>query len=139
MNDILKMIEYTKDMNLLYVEDDEDTNITTMFLLEELFQNIIVAHNGQDGLDKFKDNKIDLILTDISMPKLSGLEMTKKIRETNKDVPILVISAYNESKYLDSSVNVGVDGYIFKPMDISQFNKVLTNVIENIKLKDEVK
>ncbi len=135
MNDMFEIMKDTQDIKLLYVEDDEDSKITTMLLLEEFFENIIIAQNGQDGLKKFEDNKIDLILTDISMPKLNGLEMMKRIREVCKDTPIVVLSAHNESNYLDSSIKMGAEGYIFKPIDMNQFIEVISNVIQKIELK----
>jgi len=139
MKDMLEMMKYTQDIKLLYVEDNEDTKNSTMLFLDELFENIIVAPNGEDGLNKFKDNEIDLILTDISMPKLCGLEMTKRIREISNNIPIVVISAYNETDYFDNSIKIGADGYIFKPIDMNQFTSVMSRVIQKIKLKDEVK
>ncbi len=135
---MFEMMEHAQDIKLLYVEDDEDTKKATISVLEELFENIIIAKNGQDGLNKFKNNDIDLILTDIGMPKFNGLEMTEKIREIDKDIPILVISAYNESSYLNESIKVGVDDYIFKPIDMDHFIRVVSKVVQKIKLKDKV-
>ncbi len=138
MKKMLEMMKYTQDIKLLYVEDDVDTKNSTILFLDELFENIIVAQNGEDGLNKFKDNEIDLILTDISMPRLCGLEMAKRIREISNDIPIVVISAYNETDYFENSIKIDVDGYIFKPIDMNQFTSVMSRVIQNIKLKDEV-
>ena len=73
-------------------------------------------------LEKYKEHNIDLILTDIHMPKKNGLEMVKNIRETNKEIPILILSAYNESRFFLDSIKYGVDGYIVKPMEMTQFN-----------------
>ncbi len=139
MNDVLEIVKYTQDVKLLYVEDDEDSQTTTIYLLEEFFEKIIVAKNGEDGLDKFKNNEIDLILTDIAMPKLNGLEMTKRIREVDEDIPILVLSAHNESEYLESSIKMGVEGYIFKPIEMGQFASTIYNVLQKTKLKNEIK
>ena len=138
MKDILETIKYTQNLKLLYVEDNDDARQITIVILEELFDNIVIAKNGQDGLDKFKDNDIDLIITDINMPKLNGLEMIKKIREIDKDIPILVLSAYNESGYFLDSIKMGVEGYLLKPIDMDQFAGVLAKVVQKIKLKDEV-
>ena len=135
--DIDELIDYSKTLKLLYVEDNKDARESTLTVLEEFFDDITVAVDGQDGYDKFISNDIDMIITDINMPKLTGLEMTKKIREKDIQVPILVLSAYNETSFFISSIEIGVDGYLLKPIDIEQFLVVLQKVIQNLKLIKE--
>ena len=136
---MLDTIKYTSSLKLLYVEDNQEARESTLLILEEFFETIIVAIDGKDGYEKFKENKIDLIITDINMPKLNGLEMTEKIRELNNDISILVLSAYNESGFFMDSIKLGVDGYLLKPIDLNQFIGMLDKVVEKIKLKYEVK
>jgi len=136
---MLDTIKYTSSLKLLYVEDNQEARESTLLILEEFFETIIVAIDGKDGYEKFKENKIDLIITDINMPKLNGLEMIEKIRELNNDISILVLSAYNESGFFMDSIKLGVDGYLLKPIDLNQFIGMLDKVVEKIKLKYEVK
>ncbi len=137
MEDIESIIHYTKEIKLLYVEDNADARHATMVILEDFFDDIIVAHDGADGLEKFRENEIDLIITDINMPKLNGIEMSKKIRESDKDISILILSAYNESEHFMDSIKLGVEGYFIKPIDIEQFIGVLKRVVAKVILKDE--
>jgi len=137
MVDLEKILKYSKDLTLLYVEDNEDTINYTTTVLSEFFDNIIVATDGLDGLEKCKNNHIDLIISDINMPKMNGLDMVKHIKEKKPDIPVLILSAFNESKYLIDSIHYGVDGYIIKPMQMEQFTQALFKAIENINLKKE--
>ena len=81
------VIKHTIKLNLLYVEDNDEARETSMFIFEEFFQNITIAVDGEDGFEKFKENPdIDIIVTDIDMPRLSGLGMIRKIREIDKEI-----------------------------------------------------
>ena len=86
MYDLEKIIQNTSKIKVLYVEDNEQARVSTLAVLSEFFFNIIVAIDGEDGLEKFSKNKIDLIITDINMPNLDGLDMIEKIREKNKEI-----------------------------------------------------
>ncbi len=136
--DIEKIIKYSQSLKLLYVEDNVDARESTQMVLEEFFDNIVVASDGEDGYTQFQENDIEIIITDINMPKLNGLAMIKKIRELDKEIPILVLSAYNESGFFMDSIKVGVEGYLLKPIDLDQFVGVLNKVVEKLKLKEEI-
>jgi PAS domain S-box-containing protein len=137
MDNLEELIVYTKNLTLLYVEDNKEARESTISILEEFFPTIIIGVNGEDGLNKFKENEIDLIITDINMPKMNGLEMIDEVNAIDKNIPILVLSAYNESGYFMESIKVGVDGYLLKPIEIEQFLGVLEKVVEKIKLKKD--
>ncbi len=125
------------DITLLYVEDNEYVRSETLSLLEQFFDSIRVATNGLEGLEIFKKEKIDLIITDINMPVMNGLEMIKKIREIDRRVPVVVITAFSDHEYLMESIKIGVSGYILKPIDINQFLETLYRVMERIKIRKE--
>jgi len=88
MNNIEEIIKYSKKLKLLYVEDNLEARESTSIIFEEFFDDIKIAINGQDGFDKFLkyQSDIDIIITDINMPKLNGLEMTKKVRKIDKNI-----------------------------------------------------
>ncbi len=134
MPNIDEVISYSSKLNLLYVEDHKDARDSSLNIFEEFFDNIIVAVDGEEGITKFEQNKIDIIITDINMPKLNGLEMISKIRKINKNIPVLVLSAYSDSGYFMESIRLGVDGYLLKPIELDQFIQSLDNVIAKIKL-----
>lgn len=135
MEDIIK---YSIRLNLLYVEDNKELRESRKDFFQTFFKDQIIAIDGQDGYEKFINNDIDIIITDMNMPKLDGLEMIEKIREINKDIPILALSAYNETNYLINCIKLGVDGYLLKPIDTEQFLTELSKVVEKIKLKYDV-
>ncbi len=137
MDDLETIISTSQYLKLLYVEDNEQVRNITLMVLEDFFNEVIVAVDGEDGFEKFQDNDIDLIITDINMPRLNGLEMTEKIRQIDSSVPILVLSAYNESSYFIDSIKLGIEGYLLKPIDLEQFISVLRKTVYGIKLKKE--
>lgn len=137
MVDLKVIFAYSEKLTILYVEDNDDVRFSTFGVLDKFFKKVVVAVDGLDGLEKFKNNSVDLILTDINMPKMNGLDMIKNIRELDKDIPILILSAYNESRFFLDSIRYGVDGYILKPMELTQFTQALSKSIENIKLRKE--
>jgi PAS domain S-box-containing protein len=139
MIDLDKLINYTEHLTLLYVEDNADAREMTAMILEDFFDNIVVAVDGEDGFEKFQQNDIDLIITDINMPKLNGLDMVEKIRQIDLDIPILILSAHNEDDFFMKSIKLGVDGYLLKPIDIDQLSSMLSKVVEKFKYLDESK
>jgi len=137
MDNLENIIKYTYGLNLLYVEDDKNARVSTVIIFEEFFEHIVVAVDGKDGIEKFQQNDIDIIITDINMPNLNGLEMIDEIRKFNLNVPILVLSAYNESNLFMDSIKLGVEGYLLKPIDIDQFLIVINKIVNRFQLEDE--
>jgi len=107
-------------------------------LLEDIFKNIILAVDGQDGIDKFKKNNIDVIITDIDMPVMNGMDMIEKIKEINNDMPIIILSALMRTEYFIQSIKLGVKGYLLKPLDIDALFDSLDSVTAKIHLKDKM-
>ena len=128
MVDLENIIDNTKNIKLLYVEDNQEARETTKLILEEFFDNIVIAVDGEDGYNKFKDNSFDLIITDINMPKLNGLEMISKIKDIDNHIHVIVLSAHNEPEFFDNSIKLGIDSYLLKPIDIDMFIEALTKV-----------
>jgi response regulator RpfG family c-di-GMP phosphodiesterase len=114
--DIPVILEQTKDLNLLYVEDDKDTRESTLMLLSELFNNVVVAVDGEDGCKKFENNDIDLIISDINMPTMNGIEMSKHIKNISEDIPIIIISAITDISAMKEAIDIGIDCFISKPI-----------------------
>ena len=133
-----KLMDFAKELRLLYVEDNKEARESTLRLLNNIFSDITVAVNGQEGLEKFHSKDFDLILTDINMPKMSGIEMITKIREVNHDVPILMLSAHNESEYFIETIKHGIEGFLLKPIELNQFMDMIKRSIEKIYLKREL-
>jgi YesN/AraC family two-component response regulator len=125
-------MEYSKDLNILYVEDNIEASLFTLEMLKRFCNNVTVAEDGKEGLKLFKKENFDIVLTDINMPHMSGLEMVAKIKKIDTTVAIIALSAHNETKYLDSSKNLNVDKYLFKPLKLNQFVETLIQIVEKI-------
>jgi len=117
MFDIENLIEQTQELTLLYVEDNEDARESTLFILDDLFDNIIIAVDGKDGLEKFKNNKIDLVITDVSMPNMDGLEMSRAIKEIDNSLSIIILTALTNTSTIKEATEMGIDNFINKPID----------------------
>jgi diguanylate cyclase (GGDEF)-like protein len=127
----------TRKLSLLYVEDNPEARSSTILILEQFFDNIEVAADGEEGFEKFKNGEFDIIMSDINMPKINGLDMIRLIRKTDFHIPILLLSAYNEENYFTEGIKIGISGYLLKPINIEQFMDIMSRVIENIKLRRE--
>jgi len=118
---------------ILYIEDDKVSQEITSKVLEKFCTNLIIAEDGLEGFMKFQLNSVDLIITDLAMPKMNGTEFIKMIRDINQEVPIVILSAYITHELLQESINYGIQGYLSKP--ISQ--TVLERHIKKIKAKEQ--
>ncbi len=120
-----------KDLELLYVEDDLDVLNQTKIILDDFVKNIYVAKDGKEGLEIALNKPIDIIVTDINMPNMNGIEMIKALkREHNKDIPVIITTAHTDTEYLLDAIALKVDGYIIKPINM----KDLINTIYNVML-----
>ncbi len=93
---------------------------------------ILEASNGEEALRVFQENTIDIILTDIKMPKMNGIELIRKIKERDNKTHIIVISGYSDFEYLQSAIRHGVNDYILKPIRGAEINDVLLAVIDKL-------
>ena len=125
MNSIEKLISVSKGVSLLYVEDDRILQQETAQLLKNFFQKIDLAQNGEEGLELFELGKYEIIITDINMPKVNGVEMVKAIRRKDRHQMIIVISAHDEPHYLIDLINAGVQHFLSKPIDLTRLISVL--------------
>lgn len=123
------MSQECKELIILVVEDEVKARESMINILSERFSKVIGAQNGDEGLKKFKKFKPDLVITDIIMPIMDGLDMAREIKEISDDVPIVVLSAYSEKERLLRSIDIGIDKYLIKPVDIEELFKVLDYLI----------
>ncbi|EDP1926907.1 response regulator transcription factor [Campylobacter jejuni] len=123
------MSQECKELIILVVEDEVKVRESMINILSERFSKVIGAQNGDEGLKKFKKFKPDLVITDIAMPIMDGLDMAREIKEISDDVPIVVLSAYSEKERLLRSIDIGIDKYLIKPVDIEELFKVLDYLI----------
>lgn len=125
--------------SILYVEDNKEISEELVFFLEALTKNIYVAYNGQEGLDLYKKHQPDIIITDIQMPIMNGIEMIRTIRTyDNNNTPTIITTAFNEASYLIDAINMGVDHYLMKPLNLKELLKSLHKIVEPLELKKEI-
>lgn len=122
-------INKLRELKLLFVEDEEDLINIITDTLNKLQANFVTARNGQEGLDVLaQHDDIDAVITDINMPIMNGLEMIEEIKKTNKDLPIVIMSAHTETEYIRSAKELGVENYLLKPFDFIKFIELMANM-----------
>ena len=131
--------QYLKGLTLLYVEDEDDVRVQFGQFLSRFVGTLVTAVNGAEGIEAYREHNPDIILTDIQMPVMDGLSMASKIREMNKSVPIIVITAYDNNDYLKSAINIGIDKYVTKPVNGTQFFEALLEQAQNLRTDAEIK
>ncbi len=135
-----KLKELTQNLSVLYVEDDEDILNTMSVYLKKFFSLVICAKDGLEGLQKYQEQSFDIVLTDLSMPKMNGLEMIQKIKDLDKNQAILITTAHSESHYMHGAIQAHIDGYIIKPFDYEQLNDELFKIADRLqKFKENEK
>lgn len=117
------------NLNLLYVEDDEEIIEDIDFFLKRHFNEIIIAQDGEEAFRYFKEKNPDIIILDINIPKLNGLKLASKIRETNKKIPIIFLTAFSDKENLLQAINLHACSYLIKPFKIDE----LINTINKCK------
>ena len=130
--------EECNEINLLYVEDDQQSRESMLRVFNRFFSNVIVATDGLDGLEKAKQYDIDLVVTDINMPNMSGIEMLQKIKEQKKNIYSIVLSANSDHSSFTQTIKEGVRGYILKPIDLNQLLETLEVAVEHINNEKEL-
>lgn len=118
------------NLTMLYVEDDIDVLQDTLFLLGDYFKTSYTAQDGKTALKLFNERKPDIILLDINLPLMNGLDVAREIRATDSDIPIIMISAYSDKDKLLDAINIGVSSYIVKPFKIAEIKETIEKLIE---------
>jgi len=132
---------FLKTLRVLFVEDEEKLSKLLKNAIGDNFFKFSIAHDGEEGLALFKKIVPDIVITDINMPKKSGLEMAKEIKEIDSSVPIIILSAFSETEKLLNAIDVGVIKYFIKPFDPDELLEYITSLeghfgIREIALRD---
>jgi len=131
----LELKEESKELVVLYVEDEDDTRFQISEILKIFFKEVIVGVNGLDALEKYKKNSIDLVMTDLTMPKMNGLEMIKNIKSINPYQHIIILTAHNSSENLLEAIDLQLDGFLLKPLKMVKLTELLLKVTKIINLE----
>lgn len=132
MNNIKELLEISKNITALYVEDSENLQKQMSFFLEKIFKNVYKARDGQEGLDKYKELKPDIVITDLTMPKMNGFEMIKVLKQINPELKIVIISAHVDTDNLLEALHMGVSDFVPKPVDRTLLSNTLYKVCSQL-------
>ncbi len=127
------------DLRILYAEDEDSIRELFERILKKFVKELFVASNGLEALNLYKEHQPDIIITDIRMPQMSGFEMAEIVRKENKLIPIIVLSAHNDTEFFLEAIKLGVVSFLVKPIDTNELIKALENVNEIVKLQKENK
>jgi len=131
-----KLSKLASSLTILYVEDDKVLQTKTKSVLDELFTHVDCCDDGVAGLElyqeyNYQNNRFyDLVITDIQMPLMNGVELSKKIVAINSKQNIVVVSAHDDSNFLIEFINIGVMKFIKKPFIFDTFVESLLDVLQ---------
>jgi diguanylate cyclase (GGDEF)-like protein len=127
-----------KDITVLYCEDEQSLRDVTSGILKSFTKKQFIAEDGAIGLELFNQyqDEIDLVITDVNMPNMSGLEMSKEIKDINPNIPIIVATAFSNSEYLLEAIDLGVDKYVLKPVNIKKLLDTMAKSLLYHELRD---
>lgn len=128
--------EINKKIKVLYVEDDDIARENGLEYLENYFENLYEASDALSALKLYDEIKPEIIITDIQMPKLNGLEFIKTIRKKDKKTQVIILSAYSNKDYLFSAIELGLVKYLIKPIKEKEFEEALNLCIKYIENDD---
>jgi len=132
---ILKQL--SQDFSLLYVEDDQTLRNKTAVLFKNLFKQVDVAQDGKEGLDLYNqyydthEKYYDIVVSDIQMPILDGICLTREIFKIHKEQKVIIVSAYSDKEYLIDLINIGVEGFMQKPLSSENLLEILYDVCKS--------
>ncbi|MDD5156882.1 response regulator [Sulfurimonas sp.] len=124
-----------KDLKVLLVEDEENITRLLKDAIGENFHSFIIAKDGLEGIALFKKRRPDIVITDIEMPNLSGLEMARELKQIDPNIVIIMLSAFSEKEKFLSAIDVGVSKYFMKPFEPDDILEYIEQIIPKISNK----
>ena len=124
-------------MKILVVDDEKFIRQGIKYMLEEDIKDIqvIVANNGFEALDRMLNHNVDIIITDIKMPIMDGITLISEIRKKYADVPIFVLSGFNEFEYARKCIEYKIEKYILKPVEKEEMIRLVNETIDKLKIE----
>ena len=133
-----EITKYTKNLSILFVEDHDELRLNTVNILQSIFKTVDSSVNGKEALEKYNSYKeenskhYDIVLSDINMPIMNGIELTRSIYELNSEQLVIILSAHDDTEYLLQLINLGVEQFIQKPIDFQELLAAFLNAAKKI-------
>ena len=128
-----------KEIKILIVEDDIASSFLFEKILKKFTNDLLIASNGKNGLELFIKEKPDLIISDVGMPIMNGLDMSSEIKKISPKTQIIISTAFDNKETLMKAINIGIDQYIMKPVDAEAIKKAITKGLQILYLEQELK
>ncbi|PHM16781.1 MAG: DNA-binding response regulator [Sulfuricurvum sp. PD_MW2] len=128
----MKPFSVFRNMSVLIVEDDIQSAQHLYESMEKLFFEVSLAHDGEKGLELFYEKKPDLLLVDIMMPKMSGFELIRTIRQHDKDIRIVVVTAHSTKDFLMEAIPLKLEKYLVKPIGFEDFLNLFQTLADEL-------
>lgn len=128
-----------KKIKLLIIEDDDTQREELARFFKRRVDKVYLAKNGKEGFDKFETLNPDIVLTDLRMPKMSGLELVETIRKNDRITPIIIFTAMNDREIILESIDKGISNYVIKPINMAALMEVVIDAVKTLAIIDEGK
>lgn len=125
-------LELLKNMSILYAEDDVLVQKSTAKILTIFFAKVHLVNNGVDALKVYERVKPNVIMLDVEIPVVDGLEVARRIRENDLKTPIIIHTAHNDTQYLHRAIKLNLSDYLFKPFSFEQLRLSFLEMIEKM-------
>lgn len=124
-------------MHILYVEDETALREEVSRFLSRRVKRVIEATDGLDALERIKEESVDLVITDLKMPRMDGLQLARHLRKERPDLPIIVLTAVSDAASILEMVDVGIDKYLVKPIDIKRLVSAMKEIADRLSRRKE--
>ncbi|MDD2895706.1 MAG: response regulator transcription factor [Aliarcobacter sp.] len=121
-----------KNLNILYIEDEENIRLNIKKVLLLLCENVFDVSCIEEAKIMIKEQRIDIVISDINLPDTDGIAFVKELRKTDKTIPVILLSAYTDTKYLLEATKLKLVDYLTKPIDFKTLNNALQTCVEEI-------
>jgi phosphoserine phosphatase RsbU/P len=139
----VKVVSGTKlkklKMTILYVEDEDVVRTTISEMLSRRVERVLVASNGKGGLEQYYSGSPQMLISDIKMPIMDGLEMIKRIKLEEAEIPVIITSAHSESEYFLQAIDIGVDKFVLKPVKNRELFNIINKTYEQMTIQQRIK
>lgn len=121
-----------KNKTVLFAEDDDIMREQTAEILSMIFKKVYTAKDGEEAYELYEDEKPDLLITDIKMPRKDGLKLIKQIRQKDYSIPIILLTSFTDYPMLINAANLSVDGYLIKPIEFEQLTLTICTSMKRV-------